>query len=95
MRTTSLCTAALLLGALPALASTPAAQASVPDSSRSTFKAVGTEGTGCPAGTSETSIADDGLTFTTTFSAYEATIEPGEQQSSRECKLTIKVHTPA
>jgi hypothetical protein len=94
MRTIPLCAGALLLVALPAVASTRPAEAAAPDGDHTTFKAVVAEGTGCPAGTSNTSLSGDGLVFTTTFSAYEANIDSGEQTSSRECRLTVKVHTP-
>ena len=40
------------------------------------FVSIGARGTGCPTGSWTTSIADDGQLFTTTFSAYEVSVDP-------------------
>jgi hypothetical protein len=58
------------------------------------FANVIANGTGCPAGTWETNLSDDGQTFTTTFSAYEATVDPRTLVSIKDCNVSIKLHSP-
>jgi hypothetical protein len=58
------------------------------------FAEVIANGTGCPAGTWTTSLAPDGQTFTTTFSAYEAEVHPSSAISIKDCMLSIKLHSP-
>jgi hypothetical protein len=65
-----------------------------PDPNTPYFAEVTANGTGCPAGTASTSISDDGKTFTTTFSAYEAMIEPNRSIAIKDCQLGIKLHSP-
>jgi hypothetical protein len=58
------------------------------------FAEVKANGTGCPAGTWDTSISPDGQTFTVTFSAYEVSVEPGKLMDVKDCALAIRLHTP-
>ncbi|MET0340479.1 MAG: DUF4360 domain-containing protein [Polyangiales bacterium] len=58
------------------------------------FADVTANGTGCPAGTWQTSLSPDGQTFTTTFSAYETMVDPQTMISIKDCYLAIKLHTP-
>jgi hypothetical protein len=48
-------------------------------------------GSGCPAGTWATDNSDDGTTFTMTFDAYEARVEPGSALSVKDCQLAIQL----
>jgi hypothetical protein len=66
----------------------------VPDPNGTYFAEVTANGTGCPAGTWETAISEDGKTFTTTFSSYEAMIEPNRTIAIKDCQLGIKLHSP-
>lgn len=58
------------------------------------FAEVNANGTGCPAGSWETSLSPDGETFTTTFSAYEAVVDETKMISVKDCLLAIKLHSP-
>lgn len=58
------------------------------------FAEVLANGTGCPAGTWNTAIAEDGKVFTTTFSAYEAVLEENQAYAVADCQLAIKLHSP-
>lgn len=58
------------------------------------FAEVTANGTGCPAGTWTTSLAPDGQTFTTSFSAYEAEVDPSRTISIKDCMLAVKLHSP-
>jgi hypothetical protein len=51
-------------------------------------------GTGCPAGTWDAAISEDGKAFTVTFSAYEAIVEPGKAFSIKDCTLGLDLQTP-
>jgi hypothetical protein len=65
----------------------------VPDPNGISFASVTANGTGCPRGTFSTRIAQDGLTFTTTFSAYKVAVEPDIDFDVRDCQLAIKLHS--
>jgi hypothetical protein len=56
--------------------------------------AVRTEGSGCPAGTVNTRISDDGEVFTTTFSAYDLRLSPSDREVTRNCRLAINLRSP-
>jgi len=58
------------------------------------FAEVKANGTGCPAGTWNTELAEDGKTFTTTFSAYEAEVNALKAVDVKDCNLAIKLHSP-
>jgi hypothetical protein len=66
----------------------------VPDPNGAYFAEVIANGTGCPAGTWQTTISDDGLTFTTSFSAYEAFLEASRSIAIKDCQLGITLHSP-
>jgi hypothetical protein len=51
-------------------------------------------GTGCPAGTWETSLSSDGQTFTTTFAGYETEVNRRTSGSVKDCVLTVKLRSP-
>ena len=59
------------------------------------FAEVTAEGTGCPAGTWNSSISSDGQVFTTTFSAYEIKVNAETANSTRDCALTMKLRSDA
>jgi hypothetical protein len=58
------------------------------------FADVQANGTGCPPGSWRTSISDDGLVFTTTFSAYEASVNAETGVAVKDCQLAVKLHSP-
>jgi hypothetical protein len=58
------------------------------------FAEVKANGTGCPAGSWDASIAPDGQTFTVTFSQYEVSVNPGQLLDVKDCALAIRLHTP-
>jgi hypothetical protein len=58
------------------------------------FAQVKANGSGCPAGTWDASIAPDGQTFTVTFSQYEVSVNPGQLLSMKDCALGIRLHSP-
>ncbi|MEU4510896.1 DUF4360 domain-containing protein [Nonomuraea wenchangensis] len=87
--------AGTLAAALTASAVTPAVAApSASNPAEAYISSVSANGDGCPPGTWEAAISPDGKTFTVTFSSYETLVEPGVDASSRECTLSLNVHTP-
>jgi len=66
----------------------------VPNPNGSYFAKITANGSGCPAGTWDAAIADDGQTFTVRFSSYETTIDPGQVLAIKDCQLAIKLHSP-
>jgi hypothetical protein len=66
----------------------------VPNPSGAYFAKVTANGSGCPAGSWEAGISDDGRAFTVTFSGYEATVEAGQSLSVKDCTLSIDLKTP-
>ena len=52
-------------------------------------------GTGCPTGSWNAQIAEDGQSFLVTFQAYETTVFPGVAFSIKDCTLGINIKTPA
>jgi len=58
------------------------------------FVSVKPNGTGCPRGTTSTSISPDGKTFTTTFSAFEAIVNKNQSIAVKDCQLAIKLKSP-
>lgn len=65
-----------------------------PDPNGTFFADVVANGSGCPVGTWNTRISTDGLVFTTTFSAYEARLDPPAVLGVKDCQLGIKLHSP-
>ena len=72
----------------------PGAETILPNPEGVYFASVNANGTGCPAGTWETSLSPDGQTFTTTFSAYEAMVDEKTMISVKDCLIAIKLHSP-
>ncbi|MET0340093.1 MAG: DUF4360 domain-containing protein [Polyangiales bacterium] len=91
----TLCVGGCAVGAelerVPAATDEPLALA---DPAATTFASVKAHGSGCPVGTSATSISRDGLAFTTTFASYITQVDTSVDVSVRECQLEISLHTP-
>jgi hypothetical protein len=53
-------------------------------------------GTGCPVGTADVSVAPDGQTVTATYSQFVAEVAPGQPAaaSRKNCQLNLAVTTP-
>jgi hypothetical protein len=58
------------------------------------FADVNANGTGCPAGTWDVGISDDGETFTLRFNAYQASVSPGQQRDVKDCQIDIDLGSP-
>jgi hypothetical protein len=72
----------------------PSTEQTTPSPNSTHFAEVTANGTGCPPGTWQTSLSDDGLTFTTTFSQYETAVDPSKVVDVKDCQLAIKLHSP-
>jgi hypothetical protein len=72
----------------------PQSTAPIKDPNGVWFGSVTANGTGCRPGTWNTSISEDGLAFTTTFSEYVVEIAPTNFQATKDCTLTIKMNSP-
>jgi hypothetical protein len=59
------------------------------------FAKVTANGTGCPDGSWDVGISDDGQTFTLAFSSYEAQVASGQQMDIKDCTLDINLNSPA
>jgi hypothetical protein len=81
-------------GDAPQALQAPGSETILPNPDGVYFASVNANGTGCPAGTWETSLSPDGETFTTTFSAYEAAVDETKTISVKDCLLAIKLHSP-
>jgi hypothetical protein len=46
-------------------------------------------GNGCPAGSWNAAVSDDGLAFTLTFSAYEVKVAPGQLVDVKQCVVNV------
>ena len=68
----------------------------VPNPSATYFVSVTPNGTGCPEGTTNTSISPDGASFKTTLEAYEVSLNSttADLTVTKNCVLSIKIHTP-
>ncbi len=58
------------------------------------FADVTANGTGCPSGTWDVAISEDGETFTLRFNAYEAQVSPGVASDIKDCTLDIDLGSP-
>jgi hypothetical protein len=58
------------------------------------FADVNANGTGCPAGTWDVAISEDGETFTLRFGSYEAQVSPGIERDVKDCTLDINLGSP-
>jgi hypothetical protein len=59
------------------------------------FASVTANGTGCPQGSWDAAISEDGKAFTLTFSQYEALMEPGQSMAIKDCAIGIDLKTPS
>jgi hypothetical protein len=59
------------------------------------FANVTANGTGCPSGTWDAAISEDGKAFTLTFSQYEALVEPSRSFAIKDCAIGIDLKTPS
>ena len=78
----------------PAALQAPGGSKTVRDPGGSYFADITANGTGCPAGTWDTQLSQDGQTFTTTFSAFETEVDRTRAVSIKNCLLAIKLHSP-
>lgn len=58
------------------------------------FADVDATGTGCPDGTWDVGISEDGETFTLLFNSYAATVSPGQRSDLKECQIDIELGSP-
>lgn len=72
----------------------PATPATAPNDNEFYFKNIKANGTGCKPGSWEKSISTDGLAFTLTFSEYDISISPTETRISKNCLISLDVHSP-
>jgi hypothetical protein len=52
-------------------------------------------GSGCPAGTTDVTLDDDGQTFSVRFSAFRLTIEPATTARSADCTFQLRLRSAA
>jgi hypothetical protein len=55
---------------------------------------VDAQGTGCPDGSWDASISDDGQTFTLRFNQYEASIDANQDRDVKDCRISVKLSSP-
>lgn len=55
---------------------------------------VDANGTGCPDGSWDASISDDGQTFTLRFNQYEASIDATQDRDVKDCRISVKLSAP-
>lgn len=55
---------------------------------------VNANGTGCPEGSWDASISEDGQTFTLRMNQYEAAIQPNEDRATKDCRVSVKLSSP-
>lgn len=58
------------------------------------FADVDASGTGCPPGTWDAAISEDGETFTLRFAAYEAIVAEGQRSSMKDCQIDVDLRSP-
>jgi len=66
----------------------------VPNPSGAYVARITANGSGCPAGTWNAAISEDGRAFTVSFSGYEAVLEPGQSFAVRDCQLSLDLRSP-
>jgi hypothetical protein len=66
----------------------------VSDANGGYFASVVASGTGCPPGTWNTRVSEDGEVFTTTFGSYFSEVNPNANYTVRDCELEVKFQTP-
>lgn len=55
---------------------------------------VDAQGTGCPDGSWDASISEDGQTFTLRFNQYEASISANQDRDTKDCRVSVKLTSP-
>lgn len=78
------------LAALSGTAHAQAAAEAVP-----TITGVIANGNGCPAGTWDATITDDGQSFTIAFDTYKVAIGPQTSFALRQCQIGVQVSNPS
>ena len=58
------------------------------------FANISANGTGCPDGSWDVAISEDGETFTLRFNAYEATVAPGQLTDVKDCRIDLQLGSP-
>jgi hypothetical protein len=58
------------------------------------FANITANGTGCPDGSWDVAISEDGETFTLRFNAYEARVSAGTAFDIKDCKIEISLASP-
>ena len=66
----------------------------VPNPSGAYVAKITANGTGCPPGSWDANISEDGKAFTVTFNSYEAIVNPGQSFSIKDCTLGLDLKTP-
>lgn len=82
---------------LPALFGTALLLAASPvaaQESETIIASIHAGGSGCPDGTWNADVSEDGRTFTIDFEDYQASVEPGVFMSSEACRLSISFEDP-
>jgi len=72
----------------------PDSQTEVKDPKGAYIASITANGTGCPAGTWDVNLSGDGLTYTVTFSGFEAEVDRTKMVSVKDCNLLFKLHSP-
>lgn len=58
------------------------------------FGDINANGSGCPGGSWDVGVSDDGQTFTLAFNGYEAMVGEGQANDIKECMVDIKLGSP-
>ncbi|MFF4218597.1 MULTISPECIES: DUF4360 domain-containing protein [Streptomyces] len=87
--------AAVAMFAAP-VAPPPAAPYGEPPPDRIVIDVVAVNGSGCPAGTANVTVAPDNQAFTVTYSSYTAQVGVGAKPTDfrKNCQLSLNVHVP-
>lgn len=64
-----------------------------PDVPDALFVETVANGTGCPSGTTSTSVSSGGSTFTTKFAAYVVTVGGSASVASRDCFVSVRLQS--
>lgn len=72
----------------------PHGRQDIPIPQNAYFAKVDANGTGCPEGTWDVALSEDGETFTLRFNAYEAMVTAGVPQDIKDCQVDIKLDSP-
>jgi len=72
----------------------PGGHAGEPVTGNAVVADVDANGTGCPEGSWDASISDDGQTFTLRFNSYEASIDATQDRDVKDCRISVKLSSP-